>query len=53
MVQQKIEELNTLLTPNPELNTKSFEECEEFLKEVQEAELEAEESDLENSGPKM
>jgi len=52
MVQQKTEELNTLLTPKPELNTRSFEECEEYLKELQEAELE-EEEDLENNGPKM
>ena len=54
MVQQKIEELNTLLTPRPELNTKPFKECERILKKVKKAELkDDEEEDLENWGPKM
>ena len=36
VVEQKTNELNSLLTNHPELNVKSYEECEEELRELQE-----------------
>jgi hypothetical protein len=51
LVEQKTNELNSLLTDHPELNIKSYEECEEELRELQE--YEEDEVEREKSGPRL
>lgn len=48
LVEQKTNELNSLLTDNPQLNVKPYEECEEELRELQE--YEEDEVEREKSG---
>ena len=51
LVEQKTNELNSLLTDHPELNIKSYEECEEELRELQK--YEEDEVEREKSGPRL